>query len=420
MEKGIPVPDRLSQDFHKELLDNVDEFYHLYSILHIAGNKTDILEYIAKEGPGMVYRFNRLCYYKESHFIEDIPDYPLSWAAAGGDVDIVKALIKAGFNPHITNKEENTQKDFRIPLVRAVEKGHLPIVRLLVEEHGCDVNVSDGYFKRTALHRAAQNGDFTMVKYLVEHEADVNAVDSVNGVPLYHTLDDHKMVKYLIANGAKVKTWGRHNLPLLSYAADCCDDLDVFRTLIEAGAHVNHGGPPTTPFNSAAERGRLALMKLLYEYGADADLQDMYGITALHVVGKHTDTVCARYLIMDLNVSLDKTDGFDRTPFSVGVKCEHPQFLHLLMDAGYRPTGKDNDYIHHKSLTTTDLLLQAALHRAQAMTTSPCSLQDRCCFKIRRMAGRDVQSKVEQLNLPVVMKDMIKLNHLKTDLIDEI
>lgn len=58
---------------------------------------------------------------------------------------------------------------------RHVPDGWLPAVRYLVEELGADVNARDhgGY---AALHNAASRGDNEMIRYLVEHGADVTVV----------------------------------------------------------------------------------------------------------------------------------------------------------------------------------------------------------------------------------------------------
>ena len=58
---------------------------------------------------------------------------------------------------------------------RHVPGGWLPAMQYLVEEIGADVNARDlnGY---TPLHHAAARGDTTLIRYLVEHGADVTAV----------------------------------------------------------------------------------------------------------------------------------------------------------------------------------------------------------------------------------------------------
>ncbi len=58
---------------------------------------------------------------------------------------------------------------------RYMPNGWMAAIRFLVEECGADVNARDasGY---TALHNAASRGDDAMIRYLVEHGADVTAV----------------------------------------------------------------------------------------------------------------------------------------------------------------------------------------------------------------------------------------------------
>ena len=58
---------------------------------------------------------------------------------------------------------------------RYVPGGWMPVVRFLVEEIGLDVNARDhqGY---TPLHNAAARGDTEMIRYLVDHGADVTVV----------------------------------------------------------------------------------------------------------------------------------------------------------------------------------------------------------------------------------------------------
>ena len=61
---------------------------------------------------------------------------------------------------------------------RYVPDGWLPAVRYLIEELGADVNERDdeGY---TPLHNAASRGDVDVIRFLVEHGADVTAVSRV-------------------------------------------------------------------------------------------------------------------------------------------------------------------------------------------------------------------------------------------------
>ena len=72
-------------------------------------------------------------------------------------MDIVKCLVDHGAD--VANN--------RYALGNAIKKGHLDIVKYLVEEKGAN--------KGDALRYAASIGNLELVKYLVDHGADVNA-----------------------------------------------------------------------------------------------------------------------------------------------------------------------------------------------------------------------------------------------------
>jgi len=59
------------------------------------------------------------------------------------------------------------------PLHYAAQNGHLSVVEYLVNQKA-DINAKD-YGKMTPLHYAAQNGHLSVVEYLINQKADINA-----------------------------------------------------------------------------------------------------------------------------------------------------------------------------------------------------------------------------------------------------
>lgn len=101
----------------------------------------------------------------------------------------------------------------------------------------------------TPLHIACANNNFEMIKLLVEHGANVNAVDDKNRTPLYFTLlhqtYDINIVKYLVENGADVNI--QSNIMVDSKACKyqtilflaIGQSLECVKYLVEHGANVN-------------------------------------------------------------------------------------------------------------------------------------------------------------------------------------
>jgi len=89
-------------------------------------------------------------------------------------------------------------------LHHATEGCFINVVKYLIE-HGANVNIQDSY-GHTPLHNAAACGYLNIVKYLVESGADVNALDNHNDSTLHHSCYGCEynidVVEYLLANGA--------------------------------------------------------------------------------------------------------------------------------------------------------------------------------------------------------------------------
>lgn len=105
----------------------------------------------------------------------------LSQAAKNGHWDTVKVLLKAGVSPNITEKPDPTRSPERqfyaawTPLMRAVEKGDLELVELLLH-NGADVNKASAY-GISPLMIASRNNRQDLADILIRDGADFTAKD---------------------------------------------------------------------------------------------------------------------------------------------------------------------------------------------------------------------------------------------------
>ena len=101
---------------------------------------------------------------------------PLRMALGTGNREIVKLLLAAkGINLNVCDSQNES--------VLATSLSHYPdFVEMLVEA-GCDPNCTDRY-GRTPLTLMANSRNTDMVKFLIQHGADVNKKDFSNTVPL--------------------------------------------------------------------------------------------------------------------------------------------------------------------------------------------------------------------------------------------
>mmetsp|Transcript_14356 Transcript_14356/g.28630 ORF Transcript_14356/g.28630 Transcript_14356/m.28630 type:complete len:462 (-) Transcript_14356:87-1472(-) len=115
------------------------------------------------------------------HINDQSPKYesrkpPLGEAAADGNVDDAKLLLIAGADPSARDANGTT------PAMWASWKGHLPIVRMLLREHGVPVNETNN-IGSSALHFAALGGHLEIVKMLLDNGADVMLKDKYGETP---------------------------------------------------------------------------------------------------------------------------------------------------------------------------------------------------------------------------------------------
>ncbi|KAF3927225.1 Ankyrin-1 [Dactylellina cionopaga] len=153
-----------------------------------------------------------------------------------------------------------------------------PDILSLLLSRGADVNfaatISEAY---TPLHHAANIDDIYIIGLLVQHGADLNAIDKDSWTPLHYAVRKNNLdaVQALIFHGALVDCI--ENLDgwtPLNYAVDA-GKIKLVKILLEGGADINRKGPTgMTPLIQSIKRGQYAMPKLLVKCGADINYQD--------------------------------------------------------------------------------------------------------------------------------------------------
>ncbi|KAL5491842.1 hypothetical protein EMCRGX_G017207 [Ephydatia muelleri] len=166
----------------------------------------------------------------EGHVDVNITDQngrsPLYTSSCNGHLDVVKALIKAGADINQADKNGKTALDIAVEtgyreiievlknsqskaattqLLSAARNGDIATVRRLVTEGHVDVNITDED-GRSPLYASSSRGHLEIVKTLIEVGANINQVNK-NGVsPLYVSIFNGRLdiVKTLIKAGANI------------------------------------------------------------------------------------------------------------------------------------------------------------------------------------------------------------------------
>jgi ankyrin repeat protein len=307
---------------------------------------------------------------------------PLMWAASQNNAQAVKALIELGGDKNSRSKllsfpEFKWETSGMVvtvlprggwtPLMYAARDGAIDAAAALADARA-DLNATDPD-GTTALILAIINAHFDTAAVLVERGADPNVTDSTGMAALYAAVDMHTLgpmlsrpapklvdkldaaglVKVLLAHGANPNARltrpiiGRHHTPTgdaslgegatpLARAAKS-NDLAVMRMLFDAGADpmltlkdrttvamiAAAGGAVVGAYAGAipvTEESSLEAIKLCLDHGVDVNAFNTNGQTALHnAVGRGTLTI-VRYLA-DRGAKLDMKDKQGRAPLDV-------------------------------------------------------------------------------------------------------
>ena len=185
------------------------------------------------------------------------------WARNTPCTDIMRVLVKYG-------ADVNTQaKDGSTALIIASNNGRTNHVQMLLENYKVDVNIKNKYGK-SALMGASNKGHLDTVRVLLEH-----------GYSLTHlTLLTHSSnLTYSLraCSNAQAKD-GKTSLMFACYRGK----IDVVRLLLEKGADQSiRAKDGATPLLWATSGNRSDILQLLLENGGNINVQDENGETAL-------------------------------------------------------------------------------------------------------------------------------------------
>lgn len=110
----------------------------------------------------------------------------------------------------------------------------MEVVKYLIE-HNADIDIQDSY-GLTPLHLAVDLGNKKMIEQLVEKGANINAQDNDGWTPLVHAVRHGKLdtIEYLIKNKADVDVVGKDGRTLVEHAELWAEEKGLARDVIDS------------------------------------------------------------------------------------------------------------------------------------------------------------------------------------------
>jgi ankyrin repeat protein len=241
------------------------------------------------------------------HSHQDTLDLLLHHALIKNNPKRLDFFLQRGANPNVMIAWPTRELEAPI-LVAALEKNKLEIADILFK-HGTDINkkyvssqFGEGIEAYTPIMAMKTEKYLPGLKWLIAHNADLNAVDASDNDVLQHMLSANNFPAFrlLCHHGASM------NRQTISDDSTLCRVIHHGRwhfsrtdemlmqyalCMLERGADVNirAGDPITTPLIIACHYDDIDMIQLLLHYGADRSMKNEEGKTALNVLKEWLD-----------------------------------------------------------------------------------------------------------------------------------
>jgi uncharacterized protein len=249
----------------------------------------------------------------------------LMYAAANGDLELVRALIKAGANVKLANQlgtsaiteaaiignapilqallKAGADPNFRTtngetPIMAAARSGKVDAAKALLDA-GADINAKEGWGEQSALMWAAAQSQADMVKFLASKGANLNDHGKVN------------QWERKIIQEPRPKDMNKGGFTALHYAAreGCSACVD---NLLKAGADPDSEDPDReTPLLLALENLHFDTAAVLVNGGADLDKWDLFGRSPVYMAADVSTLPLKGNGAMAVLPSIDKLSAVD-------------------------------------------------------------------------------------------------------------
>uniref|UniRef100_A0ABD2XF07 Uncharacterized protein n=1 Tax=Trichogramma kaykai TaxID=54128 RepID=A0ABD2XF07_9HYME len=281
----------------------------------------------------------------------------------------VEKFLEFGIDP-------NFRSNSKSPLQIALSEKHQHIVRLLIKR-GADPNSADadGLTHLHIICKEPGNYDLARIFFEICDEVNktvpVNAQDKFGNTPLLFALQfmgyqEQEMTKMLLRRGANLNLVNKNGLMTFhiicqkEWAYTLVKFIDNHHPPLQVNARDQFGN---TPLHIALNHHCTKLARLLLKRGADPNLTNAKGLTALQIICTKN---CDSYDVMKLfeinkkakrPIQVNKQDSFGNTALHFALhQRNNKMVVRLLLEKGANPNlanAEGSTALHYRSTPET-------------------------------------------------------------------
>lgn len=268
-----------------------------------------------------------------------------------GQLAAMELLLQRGADPTI-----GTIGD-RLPLHFAAEAGHLPIVKLLLQQPTVDAAKRD-LTGQTALFKAANRGHHAVVELLLQQRGvDPNATTKDGFTPLITAIfGSHTDVVKLLLDRPDVDpnqadtTYKQTPLWMAVTRGEQMFQMFFARKDVDINSQSRRA---ETALYQAIQRDRLSVAKILLDAGADPNISNWEDQTPLGWAAAEGKEDAMELLLKQSGININHVQTSGQSPVSLAAQKGHTKCVKFLLGAGAEMNRADKD-------GNTALLLAAA------------------------------------------------------------
>lgn len=247
-----------------------------------------------------------------------------------------------------------------------VEEGKLDYIRLIVEEIGFDIKVTDET-GATLLHSAVQHNQLAVAEYLIDQNIDINACDNDGNTALHYAAihQNHGAAKLLLSSPVINDRILNANMESALHTVMRTLNPDMVRTFLEVEKvdTVVRGKRGRTPMHLAAELdfvdGLRVASEVIKQQSTDGMIPkyrvcaaDDDGVTPLHYAARCGSSAALDFMLTSaqqhgypIEGILKFLDEENRTPLHAAVDAGHIGVVEVLMKHGACPCSATGDQL---------------------------------------------------------------------------